>query len=220
MEHILIVEDEVEIASHLAKFFQASDFTTSHLKDGLDVISEVKKISPSLGILDVMLPCKDGFTCCKEIRAFSDVPIIMLTAKVNEADRLIGLGAGADDYVCKPFSAPELVMRVKAILKRTQGQSSSKILEVDKDKQLVFYKNEKVNLTALEYALFLLLFNSPERIYSREQIIDLAYPDLRDITDRAIDSHVKNIRKRFKQTGAEEKIVESVYGAGYKLVLP
>lgn len=220
MDHILIVEDEVEIANHLARFFQASGFTTTHLKDGLDVISEVTKTSPSLVILDVMLPGKDGFTCCKEIRIFSEVPIIMLTAKVNEADRLIGLGAGADDYVCKPFSAPELVMRVKAILKRTKGQVSSQVLSVDKEKQLVLYKNVKVNLTALEFGLFLLLYNSPERIYSREQIIDLAYPDLRDITDRAIDSHVKNIRKRFKQSGAEERVIESVYGAGYKLVLP
>jgi len=220
MEHILIVEDEVEIANHLARFFQASGFSTSHLKDGLGVISEVKKTSPSLVILDIMLPGKDGVTCCEEIRSFSEVPIIMLTAKVNEIDRLVGLGAGADDYVCKPFSAPELVMRVKAILKRSQNQLPSKTLTIDKNKQLVFYKNEKVNLTALEYALFLLLFNSPERIYSREHIIDLAYPDLRDITDRAIDSHVKNIRKRFKQIGAHEKIIESVYGAGYKLVLP
>lgn len=220
MEHILIVEDEIEIANHLARFFHASGFTTTHLKDGLDVISTVKQTAPSLVILDVMLPGKDGFTCCKEIRTFSEVPIIMLTAKVNEVDRLVGLGAGADDYVCKPFSAPELVMRVKAILKRTKSQPLSKTLVVDKDKQLVLYKNVKVNLTALEYALFLLLFNSPERIYSREQIIDLAYPDLRDITDRAIDSHIKNIRKRFKQVGAEEKIIESVYGAGYKLVLP
>jgi len=220
MEHILIVEDEIEIANHLARFFHASGFTTTHLKDGLDVISTVKQTAPSLVILDVMLPGKDGFTCCKEIRTFSEVPIIMLTAKVSEVDRLVGLGAGADDYVCKPFSAPELVMRVKAILKRTKSQPLSKTLVVDKDKQLVLYKNVKVNLTALEYALFLLLFNSPERIYSREQIIDLAYPDLRDITDRAIDSHIKNIRKRFKQVGAEEKIIESVYGAGYKLVLP
>jgi len=220
MEHILIVEDEIEIANHLARFFHASGFTTTHLKDGLDVISTVKQTAPSLVILDVMLPGKDGFTCCKEIRTFSEVPIIMLTAKVNEVDRLVGLGAGADDYVCKPFSAPELVMRVKAILKRTKSQPLSKTLVVDKDKQLVLYKNVKVNLTALEYALFLLLFNSPERIYSREQIIDLAYPDLRDITDRAIDSHIKNIRKRFKQAGAEVKVIESVYGAGYKLVLP
>jgi len=220
MEHILIVEDEIEIANHLARFFHASGFTTTHLKDGLDVISTVKQTAPSLVILDVMLPGKDGFTCCKEIRTFSEVPIIMLTAKVSEVDRLVGLGAGADDYVCKPFSAPELVMRVKAILKRTKSQPLSKTLVVDKDKQLVLYKNVKVNLTALEYALFLLLFNSPERIYSREQIIDLAYPDLRDITDRAIDSHIKNIRKRFKQAGAEVKVIESVYGAGYKLVLP
>ncbi|PAJ74022.1 two-component system response regulator BaeR [Pseudoalteromonas sp. NBT06-2] len=220
MEHILIVEDENEIANHLSRFFHASGFSTSHVKNGLDVVVEIQKTSPSLIVLDIMLPGKDGLTCCKEIRAFSEVPIIMLTAKVNEVDRLLGLGIGADDYVCKPFSAPELVMRVKAILKRTQSQLPSPTLFIDKSKQLVFYKNSKVSLTAREYKLLLLLFNSPERIYSREQIIDLVYPDLRDITDRAIDNHVKNIRKSFKQVDSQEKIIESIYGAGYKLVLP
>ncbi|SFD04930.1 response regulator [Pseudoalteromonas denitrificans] len=220
MEDILIVEDEHEIADHLARFFQASGFSTSHIDEGTGVVDAVKRKQPSLIVLDLMLPGKDGLSCCKEIREFSNVPIIMLTAKVDEIDRLIGLEAGADDYVCKPFSAPELVMRVKAILKRTKNQVSYQLLTVDTDKQLVFYQKTKINLTSLEYALFSLLYKYPERIYSRQQIIDSAYPDLRDITDRAIDSHIKNIRKRFKQASVEEKIIESVYGAGYKLVLP
>lgn len=220
MQNILIVEDNPEIASHIVRFLEANNFDTHHIAHGSDVIQYVQAHQPDLIVMDLVLPGKDGITCCSEIREFSNVPIIMLTGKAEEIDRLIGLEAGADDYMAKPFSAPELVMRVKAILRRTQDHVYFSIFSIDEDKQQVSYKGEEIPLTTLEFKLYLLLFNNPERIYSRQQIIDLVYPNERDITDRTIDSHVKNIRKKLKLVGVRENIVESVYGAGYRFRLP
>jgi len=220
---ILIVEDDLDIAKTLTVFLNKSGFETEHLATGEHVIDTVKQSSPDLILLDLMLPIKNGGDCCKEIRAFSDIPIIMTTAKVEEVDRLIGLESGADDYVCKPYSVMELVLRIKAILKRftslrtetvTQGLSiNNKSLEIS------FYNNH-ISLTALEFALFELLYNTPARIYSREQILNLAYPDMRDISDRAIDTHIKKIRKKIKLIDIEVDVIESVYGAGYRYISP
>ncbi|XOV80550.1 MAG: response regulator [Aestuariibacter sp.] len=220
MQKILIVEDNPEIAQHVERFLIANDFATHHIVQGNEVIPYVQDYQPDLIIMDLMLPGKDGVECCAEIRDFSNVPIIMLTGKAEEIDRLIGLKAGADDYMAKPFSAPELVMRVKAILRRTHDHVYFSIFSIDEEKQRISYKGEDVPLTTLEFKLYHLLFKNPERIYSRQQIIDLVYPYERDISDRTIDSHVKNIRKKLKLAGIRENIVESVYGAGYRFRLP
>jgi len=156
--------------------------------------------------------------CCKEIREFSDTPIIMLTAKKTENDRIIGLQAGVDDYVCKPFSAKELMLRIQAILKRSGIDSKQDIsgLYLDKNGLLMCYQGEQVKLTLLEFSLMGLLMKKVGRIYSRGQIIDLAYKNEPDISDRAIDSHIKNIRKKLRTLNVENNAIETIYGAGFR----
>jgi len=220
MSHILLVEDDVEIAENVLLFLEAQNYKTTHLTTGEFVVERVKKGQPDLVLLDLMLPVKDGTRCCKEIRAFSDVPIIMLTAKVEEIDRLIGLEAGADDYVCKPFSAMELMLRIKAILKRTSHKPTPSVFSVSNETFRLSYQFKSADLTHLEFSLFNLLYQQPERIYSRAQILDLAYPDIRDISDRTVDAHVKNIRKKITSLGIADTVIESVYGAGYRLIMP
>ncbi|MFC3032573.1 response regulator [Pseudoalteromonas fenneropenaei] len=220
MNHILIVEDDYDIASQINLFFGASGFETTHIDDGGQVVDWVRHNQPDVILLDVMLPNKDGVRCLAEIRAFSMVPVIMLTAKVEEADRLKGLEYGADDYVCKPFSAAELVMRVKAILRRCVNTSSAeaevKDIIVDEDALSVQLLGKELSLTKVEFEVFVLLFKAPSRVFSRQQILDHIQPDNFDISDRVIDSHIKNIRKKIKQISCSPKILESVYGAGYR----
>ena len=216
MAKVLIVEDERQIAAYLVKYLKHSGFDTLVLNSGERVTETVKSEQPDLIILDVMLPVKDGVTVCKEVRAFSDVAIMMLTAKVTEIDRIIGLEAGADDYVCKPFNAKELVLRVKAILKRLNIATDNHKLHLSGATQQLGFADKKVKLTKLEFALMALLYGKPSRIFSRQQIMDLAYVEEKNITDRAVDSHVKNLRKKIKSLGINDTVIECVYGAGYQ----
>ncbi len=218
MHEILIVEDEDAIAEHLTKFLKKENYGVSHLDSGLDVVESVKNNAPDLILLDLMLPHKDGLTCCQEIRKFSDVPIIMLTAKAEEIERIIGLQAGADDYVCKPFSAVELILRIKTVLKRSYQTISTKHLHLDTENYFLHYKNNRCELSQIEFVLFNLLYQKPGRIYSRKEIFELAYPDDREIFDRAIDSQVKNLRKKIKNLNINETVIDSVYGAGYRYI--
>ena len=216
MHKVLIVEDERDIALLVEQFFQANQFATSLVHDGAEVLKAFELFAPDLIIMDISLPNKTGVQCCKEIRRISGVPIIMLTAQTQENNRIKGLQVGADDYVCKPFSAPELVLRAQNILKRVAPE---KVKEddwyVEKSSKTIRYKNNDIDLTIYEFGIFYLLFTSPGRIYSRDQIIEFAF-DNKEVNDRAIDSHVKNIRKRIKASGLEETVIESVYGAGYR----
>jgi len=218
MAKILIVEDERQIAEYVYKYIVRSGFEAVVLNSGEMVIETIKAEHPDLVLLDVMLPVKDGVTCCKEIRQFSDVPVIMLTAKINDIDRIIGLEAGADDYVCKPFNAKELVLRVKAILKRFNVTTQQNGFLLDSNSLQIKFQESAVKLTKLEYALMQLLYSKPSRIFSRQQIMSLAYTEEKDITDRAVDSHVKNIRKKIKSMGIEQVVVECIYGAGYQFL--
>lgn len=215
---ILVVEDDLDISQLIAKFLIAKDYEVVTCADGANVVELVESFTPDLIIMDIMLPNVDGITCCQKIRLFSDVPIIMLTAKVEESDRLKGLEIGADDYVCKPFSAPELVMRVAAIIKRTGRIEYSPTLLVDELKMTVKYGDRPIAMTHYEFSVFNLLFKSPGRVYSREQIINGAFAETREVYDRAIDSHIKNIRKRFREAGIEQTVIESVYAAGYRFI--
>jgi two-component system response regulator BaeR len=216
MKKILIVEDEEAIEKYLTKFLQKENFAVDALATGINIAEYYQKNQPDLIILDVMLPGKDGITCCKELREISDVPIIMLTAKVEEIDRIIGLRAGADDYVCKPFSAVELVLRIQQILKRSEKPIIDNSFLLNVQNFQISHQGKVAELTQLEFALFQVLYNCPHRIFSRDEIIERAYPDRRDIFDRAIDSHVKNIRKKIKSLALEETVIDSVYGAGYR----
>ncbi|NVJ62557.1 MAG: response regulator [Gammaproteobacteria bacterium] len=216
---IFIVEDEKEIASVVDMYLQAAELKTQMFLDGTNVVEAVKEQSPSVVLLDLMLPGKDGLTICKEIREFSDVPIIMTTAKVEEVDRLVGLEIGADDYVCKPYSAKEVVARVKATLRRLDKQfvpSSKEALQVDESSQTIQYQQKVISLTTVEFNLFKLLYSHPNRIYSRQQILDLVYSDYRVISDRTVDSHIRNLRKKLTELETPEEPLRSIYGAGYK----
>jgi len=220
MASILLVEDDLEIAENVLLFLEAQNYKATHLASGEDVVETVKRDHPDLVLLDLMLPVKGGIECCKQIREFSDTPIIMLTAKVEEISRLIGLEAGADDYVCKPFSAMELMLRIKAILRRTKKTPATDTFSVNSETFKLSFQLKSIELTHLEFSLFNLLYKQPERIYSRAQILDFAYPDMRDISDRTVDVHVKNIRNKIKSLGLFDTVIESVYGAGYRYVTP
>jgi two-component system response regulator BaeR len=221
MAHILIVEDEEKLAKIMADYLGQAGYQTTILLDGLDVIPKVKAESIDLVLLDLMLPGKDGLTLCRELRAFSDVAIIMLTARVEEIDRLLGLDIGADDYICKPYSPREVVARVKALLRRMSRQdtNTSKILTLDSDTYQAKVYQQVIALTAIEFNLLKILNNKPGRIYSRAQLIDLVYQDNRIVSERTIDSHIKKLRKKLNTVESDNELVQSVYSVGYKLIL-
>ena len=220
MIKVLVVEDEREIAAQVSKYIAREGYKSIVLNSGETVIEVVKKELPDIIVLDVMLPVKDGVTCCKEIREFSDIPIIMLTARKTENDRIIGLQAGVDDYVCKPFSAKELILRIKAILRRSgvSNNVASTGFQLDKNGYILKYNDQQIKLTHIEFALLNLLCQKPGRIYTREQIIEYAYNKDRDISDRAIDSHIKNIRKKIRLINIEQNVIETTYGAGFRFI--
>jgi two-component system response regulator BaeR len=217
---ILIVEDEIKLASLLADYFQLTEYTPHLIYHGDEVISWVKQNQPKAILLDIMLPGKNGIDLCKEIRKFSNIPILMVTAKVEEIDRLLGLELGADDYICKPFSPREVVARVKAVLRRTQTQeNTSDMLVLDEHRFTVSFHHQEVSLTAVEFQLLKPLANKPERIFTREQLMENMYSDHRIVNNRTIDSHIKKLRKKLCDISDGKDWVQSVYGTGYRLVL-
>jgi two-component system response regulator BaeR len=169
-----------------------------------------------------MLPGRDGLAICREVRAFSTVPIIMVTARVEEIDRLIGLEIGADDYVCKPFSPREVMARVKAVLRRAAGApvAGDCPLRLDEDRLEAHAGGRAVALTAVEFRLLKILSAEPGRIFSRNRLMDGIYPDHRVVSDRTIDSHVKKLRRKLEAAAPGLQLIHSVYGAGYKVEYP
>ena len=219
-QSVLIVEDEPKLASLLSDYLQQSGFVTEKIDNGLEVESWVKENTPDLILLDLMLPGKDGVEICKAIRGFSSVPIIMVTARVEEVDRLLGLELGADDYICKPFSPREVVARVKAVLRRQQGGAISPLIRgivLDESRYKASIAGHELVLTAVEFQLLNILYTGQGRIYSREQLMDHIYSDNRVVSDRTIDSHIKKLRKRISEAVPDKEIIHSVYGVGYKL---
>jgi two-component system response regulator BaeR len=225
MEQILIVEDEPKIADLLQKYLQNANYQTHWLNTGLGVGEWVRKEQPQLILLDLMLPGKDGLEVCKEVRQFSPVPIIMLTARVEEIDRLLGLELGADDYICKPFSPREVVARVKAVLRRLQAfvptehngiTLSHALLELDRDRLLVKAGQGEISLTLVEFELLATLKQQPGRIFGRDQLMTKVYTDNRIVSDRTIDSHIKKLRKKLAEILPDQELIHSVYSVGYK----
>jgi two-component system response regulator BaeR len=215
---ILIVEDEARLASLMADYLRQASFDPYTIGDGLAAAPWVRENHPALILLDLMLPGREGMEICKEIRSFSDIPIIMVTARIEEIDRLLGLELGAYDYICKPFSPREVVARVKAVLRRSGGQSTlhTRGLVLEEASLHASLNGQKLDLTAVEFKLLQHLAAHPGRIFSREQLMDRIYADRRIVSDRTIDSHIKKLRKKIDLAAPGDDLIRSVYGVGYK----
>lgn len=217
---ILIVEDEPKIAALLADYLRSQGgFRTRTVDRGDQVLEVVREEQPDLVLLDLMLPGMDGIEVCKALRSKSNVPIIMVTARVDEIDRLLGLELGADDYICKPFSPREVVARVKAVLRRSMNREEGYPegeLEIDEEKFAARINGEDLGLTPVEFALLKTLKSSSGRVFSRDQLMNTMYSDYRVVSDRAVDTHVKNLRKKLAQASGNENMIRSVYGLGYR----
>jgi two-component system response regulator BaeR len=214
---IIIVEDEPKLANVLRDYLQKSDFNTQIFNDGSEVVQCVKDNPANAVLLDLLLPGKDGLQICREIRQFSQIPILMVTAKVEEIDRLLGLEIGADDYICKPFSPREVVARVKAVLRRTaiNFEATESGIVLDESRLKVQIDGLVIELTAVEFAILKLLYKEQGCIFSRQQLMDFIYSDNRIVSDRTIDSHIKKLRKKLLDKGNAD-VIRSVYGVGYK----
>jgi two-component system response regulator BaeR len=220
MPQILIVEDEIKLANLLADYFIDAGFRTTLLHDGQEVAPWLREHEADVMLLDIMLPGKDGMAVCREVREFSQLPILIVTARVDEIDRLLGLELGADDYICKPFSPREVVARAKAVLRRSlPRETTEKLWRLDPGRFCFHYAQAQVALTSAEFYLLARLCTDPGRIYSRAQLMQDMYKDNRIVSDRTIDSHVKKIRAKLLNMATEQEFIESVYGIGYRFLL-
>jgi two-component system response regulator BaeR len=222
---ILVIEDEPKIAQILLEFLQQENFVVKVVNDGLNAVEIIKTTQPRFVILDLMLPNKDGLTICKEVRQFSQVPILMLTARVDEIDRLMGLGFGADDYVCKPFSAREVVARVHTILRRSEIKVTQVTEEIVSYQEISLnierfqctVKHHEVDLTPVEFRILRCLISKPGFVQSRDTLMGTIYQDDRIVSARTIDSHVKNLRSKLIKALDGKNLLHSIYVVGYKI---
>lgn len=224
---VLIVEDDIKTASLISLYLQREGFETSVARDGLEAVTLARQTNHVLVILDLMLPLLDGYEVCRKIREFSDVPILMLTAKGEEFDRVLGLTIGADDYVVKPFSPRELVARIKAILRRTgtagkekQDRLSMGGLVLDGQNHEVTVDNRRIALTPSEFKLLVLLMRSPGRLFTREQLLEALYPEGEEVIDRVIDVHIGKLRQKIEKDPADPRFILTVRGFGYRFAQP
>ncbi len=213
---ILVVEDEPDIASVVVDYLRRESFVVEHLADGQRALESILRDAPDLVLLDVMLPGRDGTSVLEMTRRQSRVPVIMLTARVEEVDRLLGLALGADDYICKPFSPREVVARVKAVLRRSQhAPEPSSALMLDEAQWQARLNGQPLTLTRKEFELLRVLSAHPGRIYPRAKLLELAYADDLAVTERAVDSHVKNLRRKMAALDSQHEWIRSVYGVGF-----
>ena len=215
---VLIVEDEPKIARLAADYLTAAGCETVMVHRGDEALARFAEDRFDLVVLDLMLPGLDGLSLCKALRAESTVPIVMVTARVEEVDRLLGLEVGADDYLCKPFSPRELVARVKAQLRRQQWQRSGpgEGLELQDEALRAVFAQQAVDLTRVEFRILSALLQNEGVILSRDQLIAAAYEDHRVVSDRTIDTHMKNLRKKLSTIMGDAMGIRSVYGVGYR----
>ncbi len=224
-QRILIVEDESKIAGLLRDYLEQSGYAVSILDRGDETIPYVKKRPPELILLDLMLPGMDGMEVCRELRKFSDVPVIMITARVEEIDRLLGLELGADDYICKPFSPREVVARVKAVLRRVHPRPAEAKLVVgsivlDEEMHQATIDDAPLILTPSEFGLLQVLMAGPNRVFSRNDLLNKVQGYDFEGYDRTIDTHIKNLRKKIGKMLPGKEVIGAVYGIGYKLNPP
>ncbi|WP_076458987.1 response regulator [Sphaerotilus natans] len=236
---ILVVEDEPRLSRLVADYLKAAGYDTRIIDNGLDVMPAVRERVPALVLLDLMLPGQDGLAVCRELRAHGDTPVIMLTARVEEVDRLIGLESGADDYICKPFSPREVVARVRTVLRRwravppsVEGAAARAALlepaaalpvarlQIDLDSHRARFDGQTLDLTPVELRLLAALAAAPGRVFSRDQLLDRLHDDQRALSDRTVDSHVKNLRRKLEQVSPGVEPIRSIYGVGYRFEPP
>jgi two-component system alkaline phosphatase synthesis response regulator PhoP len=221
-ELVLVVDDEQKIVKIARDYLEQSGFRVLSASNGPLALAVARHDRPDLIVLDLMLPGMDGLDVCRALRRESDVPIIMLTARAEEADRLIGLELGADDYIVKPFSPRELVARVRALLRRAQGKvtSPSRIrlgdLEVDLEGHRVSRGGQPIKLTPLEFSILAILAQRPGQTFTRAQLLDRLHGVAYGGIDRSIDAHVKNLRRKLGDDPVEPRFIRTVYGVGYQ----
>lgn len=218
---ILVVEDEPDIASVLVDYVQHEGFAAQHVDNGSLALDYIFRTPPTLVLLDVMLPGRDGLSVLQAVRQQSQIPIILLTARVEEVDRLLGLNLGADDYICKPFSPREVMARVRTVLRRTHGPLSAGVapraLVLDEQNARAILLGRPLQLTATEFELLRTLAHAPGRVFARSRLLDLVYSHDLDASQRAIDSHIKNLRRKCAAIDPEHEWIRSVYGVGFVL---
>jgi two-component system alkaline phosphatase synthesis response regulator PhoP len=219
---ILVVDDEPKIVKQARDYLERGGFQVITAADGNMALSAARRERPDLIVLDLNLPEIDGLDVCRALRRESDVPIIMLTARVDEADRLIGLELGADDYITKPFSPRELVARVRAVLRRVRGGVHqpglvrARDLEIDLQGHRVTRGNVTIQLTRSEFDLLATLAQHPGQTFTRVQLLDRLHGVAYDGYDRSIDAHIKNLRRKLEDDPADPSYILTVYGVGYK----
>lgn len=220
---VLIVDDDIKIAKLLQTYFEAENFMIYLAHDGYQALNLAREKNPSIIVLDVMLPGLNGWEVCRQVRRNSNIPILMLTAREEEADRLIGLEIGADDYVTKPFSPREVVARVKAILRRTE-QGAAKPPElvragsivVDTMRYAVSKAGSPVDVTPTEFKILELLATNPGRVFTRLQIVEQVQGYAFEGYERTIDAHIKNLRRKLEENPKDPRFIQTVYGVGYR----
>lgn len=219
---VLVVEDDPKIAQLLVDYLTLEGYAARPVGDGITALRLVERERFDALLLDVMLPGLDGIALCRAVRRLSPVPILMVTARVEEVDRLLGLDTGADDYVCKPFSAREVVARVRAQIRRAEGRvgAGQPPWVVDDAGQRIAWRGHWLPLTPVEVRLLRVFVSRPGRVFARAQLLDVLRADDRDVSDRAIDSHVKNLRRKIGAVDPDGEYIASVYGVGYRFDPP
>lgn len=219
---VLIVDDDVKLAKLLQTYFDKENFITYTANDGLTALHMVRERKPDIMILDLMLPGMDGWDVCRKIRRDNDIPIIMLTARDEESDRLVGLEIGADDYVTKPFSPKEVVARAKAILRRAYKEVvhhepiRAGSLVIDLERHQVTLGDQYIELTPTEFKILELLASNTGKVYNRLQIVEQTQGYAFESYERTIDAHIKNLRRKIESNPKEPRYIQTVYGVGYK----
>jgi len=218
---ILLIEDESGIADTILYPLTTEGFQTHWVTTGGEGLAYLKSGKADLVILDIGLPDMNGFDVLKEIRKSSQIPVLFLTARSDEIDRILGLELGADDYVSKPFSPRELAARVKAVLRRSSDSDNAKVnsspFQVEYNKRQITYFGRRVNLTRIEYDLLILFVNRPGWIFTRDKIMDLAWPESGESFDRTVDTHIKTLRTKLKEINSDIDPIETHRGVGYSL---
>ena len=220
---ILVIDDEPKIVEICQDYLVKAGFEVAHAYDGLDGLALARRSQPDLVVLDLMLPGMDGLDVCRELRRESNVPIVMLTARVEETDKLIGLELGADDYITKPFSPRELVARVRTVLRRGTGNPQADLihagdLTLDRGRFTARFPDHEIPLTPTEFELLATLASQPGRIFSRAQLLTAVRGVAFESYERAIDSHIRNLRRKIEPQEGEPRYIITVHGAGYKFV--